>query len=394
MQQLFTAVAKFSASMSKLGLEQTSSMLAALRGDRPLALGDLPRGMLRSALVGLRGSVLAAGPWVGGRAAVDLSELGNKLLAFEDFRFAEQAIAGTSGLARQVAASRRLPPWRALWVLEGLGFQLGMAGVGLRQVDNEIATAGELLPLHTGMGLALARRRLDDLRSPAGAMALRDLVQVCRTSSRPGYSRAVFEALGLIVIGLAPAAITRLDATLAAELPARRGTFWHGLGRGLYFSPRRLLPGSGKAAFDEALRLTGSALAGTAKAPAEVARANALSGLFWATTLVNLTAPAVLAELLDQLDAQLLQLPPDLQKATRCGIASALSLWAYVVGREALLESFLAYQPAAGPPARRWRQWVLEPVASKLARLAELSSLGPGVLFDLEGTGGDFGENL
>lgn len=398
--------------MSMLGAEQAGSTLAAIgRGQRPwraaaafsalthtaqqqlrsaaeadgpapwsMALAGLPRGLLRSALVAGRGSVAASRPLASGRAAIGLRELGNKLAAFEEFRYAERAVSSAAGFEAQVTACRQLPPFRALWVLEGLGHRHGTGGGGL---SCHGFPAGELLPLHTGLGLALARRHLDALVASPSRRALEDWVEACQASSRPGYRQAVLEALGLITAGLAPTALLQIDGALAEHRPELRGAYWHGVGRGIYFSPRMLRPGSDAWTLEEALGLARRAAPGLASSDSEpLARDNVLAGLFWAVTLVNLTDPEVLASWIERVGEPIEKLGAGARAAVGDGICGALSLWLLFAGSDQLLRGFLDYRPTDQQAARRWCLWVREPMSSRMAQVDALEK-APEVLFTI-----------
>jgi len=303
-------------------------------------------------------------------------ELANKLTAYELYRSAEELLPGTAAgapLAEAARAALALGPRRSPWVLEGLAFARAEAAHGptgrppgeagpeglLTGAGTAELPAAALLPLHTGAGLALARRALAGLGSaPADAelaRALERFAALCRGHARPGYLDAALEAVGLVARTLYPHLVRRLAR--AARAVDAEPLFWHGAGRGLYFAPAHVLP-----VFDPALR----ALRAAASEPEDGSgRANAVAGVAWALTLVNLHDPEVLAAVLEGLEEA--RVDPE---AFADGVASALALRFDVTGRDADLEAFLAYRPACGACRRAalWERLVRRPAEDALAR--------------------------
>src|SRR5262249_32373589 len=144
-----------------------------------------------------------------------------------------------------------------------------------------------LIPLHTGMGLALAG---DHLRTTRGRGPWADprrggeaFLTRCRENSMQGYARACAEAPCLMALNGRPAPVPVIDRELSAlggDLPDR---FWHGFGRALYFSPANFLPCTSMVW--PSIRRAGR------EPPHASGRSNALAGLAWALTLVNIRDP-------------------------------------------------------------------------------------------------------
>ena len=323
------------------------------------------RTLVRGSLAALRQSAEVLAAALPASTQASWQEVRNKLEAFEHFQFADQIVSTpgrSSGLEARVEGAERFGAYQGLWLTEGLGFAFAEAAwrAGeprdlLRQSALDALPASSWIPLHTGMGLSLARRALPELESPASAAtvatALERFDRRCRDNARDGFALASYEALGLVVRQLAPEAAGRVDRALADGGQRRRGAFWHGLGRGLYFVASQTLPGSTGRAVDKARR----------EAPAGLPRANALSGLAWAVTLVNLRQPAVLETFLaDQ------RFSPEEGDAVAGGIASALLLWVEAAGREATFEQFQSHRPRDDVD-EDWRRLVAEPCARALA---------------------------
>ncbi len=348
--------------------------------------------LVRGSLVALRQSAAMLETAMPDGARVVWQELRNKLQAFESFQYTGRILdfedLTEATLHDRLERAERAGPFLTLWLTEGLGFAFAEAAweAGeprhlLRQRSLEDLPADSLIPLHTGMGLSLARRLLPDLdpSDPAADVAagLERFEKLCRSNARGGFALAVYEALGLVVRQLAPEAIDEIDRVLAragaeaagADVDAGevlRGAFWHGIGRGLYFVASQVLPGSLGRAVERVRR----------EAPAGLARHNALAGLAWAVTLVNFRQPAVLENWLEGE-----RFRGGEGDAAGHGIASATLLWADVAGEESRFEAFRGHRPRP-VVAESWRRLVKEPCDRALAGWREIKDgAGPDELF-------------
>jgi hypothetical protein len=291
----------------------------------PLSPAGLAKGLLHGGLSLLRASTATLSRLSpDGGAATDLCELGEKLYVFERFQFALGDLgldaAALPPLSTAVDRAGRLDVYSSLWTTEGLGHAYTVASLAGTAPPSLLTNAGRLperalLPLHTGMGMALAARAL-----AGGAGGLRGFLDLCRTGSLPGYAEATFEPLGFVARNLHSAAVPEIDRQLTRLAPELVGTFWHGVGRGLYFSPRHALPGATAAALADAWR----------EPPHEEGRRNAASGLAWALTLVNIRHPEVLQGFLARHS-----LPPPLAQASADGSLGATVIWRHWTGAEA-----------------------------------------------------------
>lgn len=234
------------------------------------------------------------------------SEWINKTLAFQSFASANELIRRYQGasLPELLQATFGLPSFNRLWLTEGVGYFWGHQMLreqergGTRCFGSE--RGGPLLgesvlqqipeschfPVHTGLGLALARRQLRRLGVAMGAgfesrvhTMLQDFHRLCRENVSPTLVNSSFEAMGMITRILRPSMVAMMDRALSSQSELAR-YFWHGVGRGIYFSPGNVPPFN---------RLGVSA---TARAydepPHELGRANAAAGLGWATALINI----------------------------------------------------------------------------------------------------------
>ena len=272
--------------------------------------------------------------------------------------------AGPFDLIPFVERALELDPYRALWVLEGLGHDhAARVLAGDRQPEDVLDVEGlpppALLMLHAGLGMALAEDVLGDLapvepdRAAVTAAAER-FARLCRANSRRGFADAALESLGLVTRCFFPDLVPALDRALRRVPGPLHGYFWHGVGRALYFLPVNFLPGygSGHHALAMARR----------EAPCPQARRDALTGAVYALALVNLSHPAVVEDLLRREGAAL-----DGGAFTE-GLVSSLLMRRATTPDDPGLATFLAYRPDPSDAALagRWRELVTRPVAEAL----------------------------
>lgn len=299
-------------------------------------------------------------------------EAQNRTEAFDHFWHSEtrSGIVGDVDLplARRLAETDSLGPYLALWAKEGCGYAHAesawahgpprdlLTGVGRGPLERS------LIPLHAGMGLSLARRTLAGVATAEARGELRPalirLRDLCRANSAPGFEDVAFEGLGLIVRSVHPGILLDVDRQLGEIDPGLRPLFWHGVGRGLYFVPGLSLPrlDGGWRAVDSARR----------EPPDRLARDNALAGLVWALTLVNLRHPQILERFLERHGERL-----GGEDAVAHGAASAVLVWIDGVGRDQHLEAFLEHRPdsAEGLVAELWERRVRHPCVEAAERL-------------------------
>ncbi len=352
--------ALFGAVDPAVDLSRNLTSRTVVRGS--LAVLRQSAGMLEAAMPGGMGS-----PW---------RELRNKLEAFDTFQYADQILGfrelNDGDLREQLEEVGGRGSALRLWLTEGLGFAFTEAvweEGEPRELLRRRALAGlpeeSLIPLHTGMGLSLARRVLPDLTTgdvPLEA-GLEHFFDLCERNSRDGFALASFEALGLIVRQLAPDKGSQVADVLAGMegWDDRYAAFWHGVGRGLYFVVTQALPGSTGRAVEKIRQ----------EASTEIARRNALAGLAWALTLVNFRQPVIVDEFLG-----LQQLSEDELAAVSHGIVSASLLWHDAASDEASLDAFRGGS-SSGERSDLWRRWVQAPCAEALASWKKVKS-GPG----------------
>jgi hypothetical protein len=242
----------------------------------------------------------------------------------------------------------------SLWAVEGLGFRHG-GGTGrrpesLREVAPESLPSGSLLPLHIGLGLALARRSILD-----GWETERDgesLERVVAARSMPGCEAAAIEGAGFLVRSLFPEYVGAFDEASRSWTLSSRELLWHGVGRALYLLFPRALgrcvdwPGWAEAAIEP---------------PDGPSRRATQAGFVWALTLINLPEPGILEAFLLRHGKEL---DPPLLRRTVAGAALVWHAWA---GRDAILDALLDHRPDR---EAQWRERVRDPVLDALTEWA------------------------
>ena len=224
-------------------------------------------------------------------------EFRNKLQAFHAFEYADvrfQLHRRTSmSLPELIGEAERcqLSPF----LIEGIAYHLTRSKL-LAARPNSPAPVFEncaglaprsMVLLHTGLGLALAESVLHEMneKSEDRALLVEKFAGLCRQYSQPGYAGVVFEALGLVARTLFPGLVVEIDRCLSTQA-TRLAYFWHGVGRGIYFAPENVSPR--RSAPWKALTLC------LQETSHELARQNAMAGLAWAITIINMNTPEVM----------------------------------------------------------------------------------------------------
>jgi hypothetical protein len=320
--------------------------------------GNVMRTMIDSAL---RSPELLRLAVPGRTSRVAWTELRNKVEAFGLFATADTAV----GFNRQsgfdlLDAVRRvtaLEPYPGLWTTEGLGYYYAVAALQTAERPERLLSgrladqlpARCLVPLHTGMGLAIALKMLLEFSKRSSRAEVGDMLaaylKLCRDNAREGYTDAVIEALGLIAKIVRPRLLFTLDEQLLATDPEMAGPFWHGVGRGLYFSLGNILPCGSV--------LWPSLRKARAEPPHDLGRDNAVAGFAWAVTLVNIRDPEVLEMLLRRQGAEI----PD-TGAFANGVNSAATVWYDWAPETPYLAQLCRYRPKHADPhfMETWNQ--------------------------------------
>jgi hypothetical protein len=275
--------------------------------------------------------------------------------------------SGAFPLGELIEKAYALGAYPDLWAVEGLGHDYTLAywqpPQPLRALLTDARTAvlpdRSLTMMHAGLGLAFAERLLKTVTPYSPPEELRRVVgaflTLCRENAREGYVGAAYESLGLVARTWHAQMMGALDHTLRESAPEVAGYFWHGAGRALYFLPLHFVPG-----------LPSAWRAAATEAPHELARLNLIAGLTWATTLVNLRQPEILAALLrlrgDELSSD---------GAFTNGLMSALMMGYDITPGDVYIREFCRYRPAQADAAlaATWRALVADPCVVALERL-------------------------
>ena len=364
----------------------------------PMSLLDLssPRSMTRLMFETIQQSAATVRlfvPWP--EIRLSLQEFQNKLDAFKLFEHADSVLQISArdelSLGELIKRTEALHPYRAVWVTEGLGHYVakrswtqGKAPRNLLSDEQCELPSKSLCALHTGMGLAFADQLLKTVSRASRDFEIRNLLEkfvaVCRENSRTGFSGVALESLGLVTRNLYPHMISQVDQQLRKFEEPLLDYFWHGVGRGIYFAPTNFLPDANSS--KRALQMTW-------RQPLHhTGRINALAGLSWAMTLVNIRHPEIVANFLEHHATEL-------NDGFTNGVSSALMIWRSSTNSDQDIKMFCRHQIARSNDVlfAHWEQRVLRSCREALEniypalqnrqgfgdvfRYLDLSTLGP-----------------
>lgn len=317
-----------------------------------------PRNLFRAALdFGMASAQAFESAAQDGTSRLRWVELRNRLHAYKLFQYADRTlgVGESAAVALPELIERMLPLCDAdrVWTAEGASYYWSEAcsSTGCRPaLTREAAPEWATIPLHAGLGLCVAARRLGGARS--GDAIAEALACDCAAAALPGFERVAFESAGLVVRTLHPHLLPALDRALSANDRVLRACLWHGFGRGSYFAPSNWT--QGPASFRSAADTIAKA------APDAAAKRNAMAGLIWAVNLVNLRSPEVLG-------AVVANLPRECDpEAFANGIMSSLAVWQDAAPGDPAMRRLIEYQP--GDPAARdaWTTLVQRPAELSL----------------------------
>jgi hypothetical protein len=330
-----------------------------------------PRGMMQMSLAMLQQSAevlqyLMSAP----ESRVVWQEFSNKIQAFDLFQHVDTVLQLPQRdvpLQELVAKAYALGPYRAVWATEGLGHRYAEAHWGPEGIPRHLLTTAQaqtlptrsLIPLHTGMGLSLANHLLQTVNPQSSGADVRTMLQqfvtLCRENSRDGYTGATLEALGLVARTLYPQMIPVIDQQLWNIDVDLVGYFWHGLGRALYFTPTNFLPchSAPWRAVELAQR----------EPPHALGRLNALAGLLWAVTLVNIRQPEIIEAVLKHHGSLCFE-----SDALSNGMSSALIVWQDATQDSATITAFCQHHADLASPGleRLWHDMIRGPCVEAL----------------------------
>ena len=270
--------------------------------------------------------------------------------------------ADTQSLGALVERAAQMETFPRLWAVEGLGNYYGDKALREAQgrdpegllTNREAASlpSWTMTMLHAGIGMSFAKDILKKLETSSPADDVRAGIArfsaLCKNSSQPGYAGAALESLGLATRTLYPRLVPIIDAQLEAVDPELYGYFWHGAGRAMYFEPMNMMP-SVNAPWRAVNRLP-------EETPTDLAYRNALAGICWAITVVNMRHPVVMETFLRHHRAI-----AESTDAFGNGLTSSLMM-RYDTTRDGThIASFIHYEPQDEIMKESWQTLVTAP---------------------------------
>jgi hypothetical protein len=312
------------------------------------ALSDrLQRGLVFEALMQSTQTVETMAPGEVGQLA--WREFRNKLQAYGAYEYVETSLQISRGadinLLNLVLQTEKLDPYMAVWVTEGIGhyyaeqqWKQGYIPQNLLLEEHlDDLPERSLIVLHAGMGLSFAEHQLRLLSTRRTGADIRRVIQkfieLCVMNSRPGYKNIAIEALGLVARTLFPHLLSDIDREIKDMDLGLLALFWHGVGRGLYFLPIHFIPqaGTGRRALEMAL----------SEPPHRSGRLNAVAGMAWPLTLVNIRHPYVMESFLKESPQLLVD-----SDAFSQGVSTAVMTWFESTSDDPALQAFITHRPS------------------------------------------------
>jgi hypothetical protein len=333
----------------------------------PNALLRSTAGLLRQALDILR--FLAAGQDI----RLAWREFTDKLQVFQWVRNVEALLhlpadGSYVPLTELVDRAYALGPFPALWAVEGAGHYYAVSLWGEEEDPRDLLTDARaaaapdksMTMLHAGIGLGFAERLLEKVGPETPAPEIRDVLRrflaLCHANARPGYVGAALESLGLVTRDFHPPELVPvIDRQLASLDEEALAYFWHGVGRAIYFSPTYFLP-FGRTPWRAVEMCHG-------EAPHELGRLNAIAGLAWAMTLVNMQQPQILEVVVKRHGEEFIQ-----NGAFANGISSSIIMRYDTTPGVRFILAFCQHQPADSGLAAAWNNLVRWPCEQGLGQ--------------------------
>jgi hypothetical protein len=263
-----------------------------------------------------------------------------------------------------VARTYTLPPFLALWAVEGLGEYYttlytrlsGHFPQRLLWEENAKVPEKSLLMLHAGLGLSFANNLLSTVSPSAPRReihnVIKTIVTLCRENSREGYLGAALESLGLVTRVFYPTMPHIVHQELEEIAPEYMGFFWHGYGRALYFGPAYFVP---------VLRSAWGALDSEITGLQD--ELSAAAGTTWAMTLVNMRQPEIVEGVLKNYLSG-----SRFQQGFVNGVSCCIVMRQDTTPDEPFVSTFYRYRPDASDPQvhELWDRCVYKPASDAL----------------------------
>jgi hypothetical protein len=223
-----------------------------------------------------------------------------------------------------------------------------------------------LTMLHAGIGMSFAQHWMKTVNhlSPIADIrhVLTQVIALCHENSRPGYEGAALESLGLITQNgqfyneTRPDEMVQIVSRELQDVDSEAFEyFWHGVGRAHYFLPIHFVPGYGS--IWHAFRMIQQAV------PSLHAWLNAIAGLAWGVTMVNIRHPQIVANLLRYHGADLAA-----DDGFANGVASGVMTRYDTTPQASFTHPYYQYQPEPADPqlVQLWQSQVQQPCAVAL----------------------------
>jgi hypothetical protein len=277
-------------------------------------------------------------------------------------------------LLEAVRRAYALDQYSTLWAVEGIGHWYGdtfftrqevprgiLRGAYIRDVPEESLTM-----LNAGIGMSFAQhwiKTVNHMSVPADVRpVLGQITALCRDNATPGYEGAALESLGLITRNGQFYNETRPD--LMVQLVGRElehmdheafDYFWRGAGRAHYFLPIHFVPAYGSVW--HAFRMIRQAV------PNNRAWLNAIAGLAWGFSTVNIRHPQVVANFVHYHGAQVAA-----DDGFANGVASTFMMRYDTTPTAPFIAPFYQYQPDSANPqlVQLWYDLVQRPITVAL----------------------------
>jgi hypothetical protein len=273
--------------------------------------------------------------------------------------------SGIFDLPEMIERSYALGQYPDLWAIEGLGHDYAamfwnkrpLRGLLLPENTPDVPQSAMTM-LHAGIGLFFAQTLLPTINpylAPAEVRSvLQQFISLVRENSRPGYAGAALESLGLVTRTWHPRLLPIIDHHLRDMEPEVATFLWHGVGRALYFLPIHFVPG-----------VYSPWLSANTEPPDDLARRNAFAGLAWATALVNIRQPQILASILRYHRDTFTR-----DDSFTNGVVSTMIMASDITPHDVYVRSFLEYQPdeESGDLVELWSRLVKGPVEAGVNR--------------------------
>lgn len=302
---------------------------------------------------------------ISGEAHLAWRELTNKVEVFALVKNLSSILKLPKGafipLDQLVEKAYRLSPYKALWAVEGVGhyyaeqyWETYGPPSHLLTETNAPVPKKSLLMLHAGMGLSFADRLIGNLTTESTSqevdLVLERFVTLCKDNSRPGYLGSALESLGIVTRDFYPDLFTIITQRFRIVAPEYAGFLWHGIGRAIYFSRKFFLPLLFSMWSDVSVEAT-----------TEEERLNAMAGLTWAFSLVNMCQAAIVETAVrSYADGSALA------EAFSNGVCSCVIMRNETTPDEPFVSAFSAHRPTDIGVAKAWEQLISAPVEAGL----------------------------